>query len=317
MSYCSDHQHLQIRKPEQSHYTKIAGMNLTTTPAQRNHTSGSQGPTSTNTTEKVSHQIANPQSNIQTKNPPYQDQHHPSQAKTDYPHKPAHSSLTKISAGLPHHQTRTPPPDPDTEDLGHQTYIALASILFAKNNNRPQQIWRLCLLRLQQQRLLSDLLHHQHPQQPPQLTLELNESLVIYTTPCTETHQPLEDLEGLADLADLEDLENPADQEDQEHLRDPLQQYLWQPRQEETLTTGLWEIFPRYSMESIRMPEHSSIPYLDTVTIRNHAYQKLFSFVVTHPSSLLPLPPTCIRDWHVIKLRISINDRHVVKLHNT
>jgi Chromo (CHRromatin Organisation MOdifier) domain len=39
-----------------------------------------------------------------------------------------------------------------------------------------------------------------------------------------------------------------------------------------------------------------------TVTIHNHAYQKLFSFVVTHPSSLLPLPPTCIRDRYVVKL---------------
>jgi hypothetical protein len=150
-SYCSDHQHRQTRKPEQSRYTKIAGTNLTTIPAQRNHTSGLQGPTSTNTMEKVSHQIAKSQLNIQTKNPPYQDQHHPSQAKMDYPHKPTHLSLTKRSAGLPHHQMRTPPPDPDTKDLCHQTYIALASILFAKNNNRLQQIWQLRLLRLQQQ----------------------------------------------------------------------------------------------------------------------------------------------------------------------
>jgi hypothetical protein len=140
MSYCSDHQHLPTRKPEQSLYMKITGTSLTTTPTQRNHTSGLQGPTSTNTTEKVSHQIAKSQSSIQTKNLPYQNQHHLNQAKTDYPHKPAHSSLTKISAGLPHHQMRTPPPDPDTEDLRHQTHIALASILFAKNNNRLQQI---------------------------------------------------------------------------------------------------------------------------------------------------------------------------------
>jgi hypothetical protein len=51
----------------------------------------------------------------------------------------------------------------------------------------------------------------------------------------------------------------------------------------------------------------SQVPLRDTytsVTIRNHAYQKLFSFVVTHPSSLLPLPPTRICDRHVIKLHI-------------
>jgi hypothetical protein len=59
------------------------------------------------------------------------------------------------------------------------------------------------------------------------------------------------------------------------------------------------------------------------VTIRNHAYQKLFSFVVTRPSSLLPLPPTRICDRHVVKLHILKpfpflrNDWHVVKLHNT
>jgi hypothetical protein len=40
------------------------------------------------------------------------------------------------------------------------------------------------------------------------------------------------------------------------------------------------------------------------VTIRNHAYQKLFPFIVTRPSSLLPLPSTRIRDRYVIKLHI-------------
>jgi hypothetical protein len=145
-SYCLDHQHLQARKPEQLPYTKIAGTNSITTPAQGNHTSESQDPTFTNTTEKVSHQITKSQSNTQTKNPSYQDQHPPNQAKTNCSHKPTHSSLTKISAGLPHHRTRTPPPEPDTEDLHHQTNIALASLLFARNNNRPQQIWQLRLL---------------------------------------------------------------------------------------------------------------------------------------------------------------------------
>jgi hypothetical protein len=43
---------------------------------------------------------------------------------------------------------------------------------------------------------------------------------------------------------------------------------------------------------------------LKNVTIRNHAYQKLFSFIVTRPSLLLSLPST------------RIHDRHVVKLHN-
>jgi hypothetical protein len=79
--------------------------------------------------------------------------------------------------------------------------------------------------------------------------------------PCAETHLPLEDLEGLADLADLEDLE---DLEDQECLKDPLQQYLWQPQQQETLMIGLWETFPRYSTENEATPETSLTPYSDT-----------------------------------------------------
>jgi hypothetical protein len=57
------------------------------------------------------------------------------------------------------------------------------------------------------------------------------------------------------DLVDLEDLEDP---EDQEHLRDPLQQYLWQS-QEPTQTIGLWETFPRYLTETAKTPEPSSI----------------------------------------------------------
>jgi hypothetical protein len=152
---------------------------------------------------------------------------------------------------------RTPPPEPDTEDLHHQTNIVLASLLFAKNNNRPHQIWRLRLLRLQQQQLLSDLTLHQQspPRHQPRVTLDLNKSPIIYTTPCTKTHQPLEELEGLADLADLEDLE---DLEDQERLKDPLQQYLQQPQQQETL------MIARYSMENEATPETSLTSYLDT-----------------------------------------------------
>jgi hypothetical protein len=54
------------------------------------------------------------------------------------------------------------------------------------------------------------------------------------------------------------------------------------------------------------------------VTIRNHAYQKLFSFIVTRPSSLLSLPSPHIYDQHVVKLHnvgSSIVIRYDVKLH--
>jgi hypothetical protein len=45
----------------------------------------------------------------------------------------------------------------DPESYSLQTNTALASLLLARNNNRPQQIWQLRLLQLQQQQLLSDI----------------------------------------------------------------------------------------------------------------------------------------------------------------
>jgi hypothetical protein len=54
------------------------------------------------------------------------------------------------------------------------------------------------------------------------------------------------------------------------------------------------------------------------VTIRNHAYQKLFSFVVTRPCSLLPLPLSRISTGYVVKLPHSEPFRIIrydVKLH--
>jgi hypothetical protein len=103
--------------------------------------------------------------------------------------------------------------------------------------------------------------------------------------PYAETHQPLEDLEGLADLADLADLvdlEGLEDLKDQELLKDPLQQYLWQHQQEEMPMIGLWGTFPKYSMETERMPETSSTPYLDT------SGQTLESRASIHPYAKYP-----------------------------
>jgi hypothetical protein len=235
-----------------------SGTSSTTIRAQRNHTLESQGLTSTNSTEKVFHQIEKQRSNPQTTSPPYPDPNHPNPATTNYPRQPAHSLLTRISAGLPHHQTKTPPLSPDIDDLRHQTHTMLASLLFCKNNHRPQQIWCLRLLQLQQQRCLSDLTRHQRPPLPNQpITLDPNESLVIYTTPCAEPHRPLAGLEDLAALEDLEDLEDP---EVQESLKDPLQQYLWQP-QPETQMIGLWETYPRYLTENEQTLGTSSMQY--------------------------------------------------------
>jgi hypothetical protein len=219
----------------------------------RNHTSGSPDLTYTNSTEKASPRIVKQSLNHQTTSPPYLGPNHQTPAKTNSPHQPTHLLLTKISAGLPHHQTKTPTPEPDIDDLCHQTHIALASLIFARNNNRPQQIWHLRLLQLQQQRLLSDPTLRLRPWSPnPPITLDPNESLVIYTTPCADNLQPLA---GLEDLADLEDLEDP--EEDQERLKDPLQQYLRQP-QPPTQTIGLWETYPQYSTEIELKHEPSS-----------------------------------------------------------
>jgi hypothetical protein len=55
-----------------------------------------------------------------------------------------------------------------------------------------------------------------------------------------------------------------------------------------------------------------------SVTIHNQAYQKLFPFVVTCPSSLLPLPPSRISTRHVVKLPCSEPSTvHVVKLQDS
>jgi hypothetical protein len=55
-----------------------------------------------------------------------------------------------------------------------------------------------------------------------------------------------------------------------------------------------------------------------SVTIHNHAYQKLFSFIVTRPSSLLPLPSPHIPNRYIVKLQPSEPSplvRYDVKLH--
>jgi hypothetical protein len=202
--------------------------------------------------EKASHQNMKLQLNLQTKNPPYQDPNPPTPVTMMSPRNETHFQLTQISVRCPHYQPENPQIEPNPQDIHHQTHITLALLLFAKNNNRPQQIWRLWLLRLQQQQLLFDHASHQQPQHQHQqrVTLDLNGSPIIYTTPCAGPHQTLEDLEDLEDLVDLED---------QEYLKDPLQQH----QQQETPTTGLWGTFPKYSTEKERTPELSSTIYWD------------------------------------------------------
>jgi hypothetical protein len=106
----------------------------------------------------------------------------------------------------------------DPKSYCTQTNIALALLLLARNNNRPQQIWRLRLLQLQQQQLLSNLAPQQHLPLPlhrlsPCLHNELQD---IYKPLYGEPLEALEDVVALGTLSDLEDQEAQEDQEDQE-----------------------------------------------------------------------------------------------------
>jgi hypothetical protein len=110
----------------------------------------------------------------------------------------------------------------DLESYRFQMNIALASLLLARNNNRPQQIWQLRLLQLQQQRLLSDLAPHQ-PQPlplhrlPPWLQNKLQAIYrPLYREPLEDpldlvALETLVDLVALETLVDLVGLEDPMD----------------------------------------------------------------------------------------------------------
>jgi hypothetical protein len=162
MSSYSDHQHTPDRRPKQLQYTKAIGTNSNTTPEQGSHTSESNDSISTNSMEKVSHQTTNEHPNHQTKSQQHQDHNQRTPVITMNRHNATHRQL---SENLHHQQHQTPAThttEEDPESYHTQTNITLASLLLARNNNRLQQIWRLRLLQLQQQQLLSDLAPHQH-----------------------------------------------------------------------------------------------------------------------------------------------------------
>jgi hypothetical protein len=72
-------------------------------------------------------------------------------------HSDTHRILNKNLLRQQHQSPATHTTEEDPESYRRQTNNALASLLLARNNNCPQQIWRLRLLQLQQQQLLSDL----------------------------------------------------------------------------------------------------------------------------------------------------------------
>jgi hypothetical protein len=151
----------------------------------------------------------------------------------------------------------------DPQSYCHQTNNALASLLLAKHNNRPQQIWRLRLLQLQQQRLLSELTPHQSTQLPlhrlpPQLHNELR---TIYRPLYGEPLEDPVDLAVLETLADLAGLEAPEDQDNQDNQEETLllQQPQPLPLQPPTMMTDLWAVYPKCTREIENLPEHFSI----------------------------------------------------------
>jgi hypothetical protein len=204
MSSYSDHQHPQEREPKQSLYMKISGTSSNTIASPRSPTSGLHDLIYMNLMEKVSPQTTNKSPTLQTKS-----QQHPNHnQKIPVTTNPCSTTHYQLNEQL-HYQQHQEPPTHTTEEnpksYCQQTHTALASLLLAKNNNRPQLIWQLRLLQLQQQRLLSDL---EHPQpQPSLLPWLLNKLQTIYRPLCREPLGALEDLKALEDLADLAALE--------------------------------------------------------------------------------------------------------------
>jgi hypothetical protein len=140
MSSYSDHQHTPDRRPEQSQYTKATDTNSNTTLEQGSLTSESNNLTSTNSTEKVSHQTMSKHLNPQTKNHQHQDQSQRTPVTTNQ----CNTMHQQLSRSLHHQQHQSPATHTtkeDPESYRSQMNTALASLLLARNNNHPQQIW--------------------------------------------------------------------------------------------------------------------------------------------------------------------------------
>src|SRR5580693_7145743 len=228
----SDHQHTLDRKPERLPYMKDGGTSSTTTSGPEDHTLESRDSTSTSSTGKASHQTTNQYPNHQTKNQKHPDPNQKTLATpaTKNQRNDSHQTLSRNLLHQQHQSPATHTTEEDPESYRHQTNNALASLLLARNNNRPQQIWRLRLLQLQQQRLLSDLTPHQSTQLPlhrlpPQLHNELR---AVYRPLYGEPLEDPADLAVLETLTGLVGLEAPKAQKDQDNQEKPL---LLQPPQ--------------------------------------------------------------------------------------
>jgi hypothetical protein len=175
----------------------------------------------------------------------------------------------QLSKNLHHQQHQTPATHTSEEDPGnyhHQTHTTLASLLLARNNNRPQQIWQLRLLQLQQLQLLSNQMDHSQPlplhRLPPQLHNKLQTAYrLLYGEPL----ESLEDLAVLETLMDLVGLEDPTDQENQEDLL-LLQVPQWpqQPHHLPIMMRDSWGVYPSLTRETRNSQGPSLISLLTT-----------------------------------------------------
>jgi hypothetical protein len=146
----SDHQQLQEKGPKQSPYTKETGTSLNTIASQSNPILELNDSTYTNLTGRVSCQTT-----IKVPNPQMKNQLHPDLNQTVPAKRNSHNDMyLQLKQQLQHQQHQEPPTlttEENPESYCSQMNTALASLLLAKNNNQPQQIWRLRLLQLQQQ----------------------------------------------------------------------------------------------------------------------------------------------------------------------
>jgi hypothetical protein len=230
-------------------------------PEPEDHTLEPRDSTSTSLTGRASHQTTNQYPNHQTKNQKHPD---PSQKTLATPptknqRNDSHQTLSRNLLHQQHQSPATHTTEEDPESYHHQMNNALASLLLARNNNRPQQIWRLRLLQLQQQRLLSDLTPHQSTQLPlhrlpPHLRNELQD---VYRPLYGEPLEDPADLAALETLEALVGLETPTDQDNQEGtllLQSPQPLPLNPP----TMMTDLWAVYLKHTKGIENLPEHSS-----------------------------------------------------------
>jgi hypothetical protein len=149
-SFYSDLQQHQGKESKQLPYMKGTGMSLNMIASQSNHTSESNDSTYTNSTEKASHQTTSKHLTLQMKNQQHLDPNQTVPAK-----KNSHNDMhLQLKQQLRHQQHQEPPTlttEENPENYRSQMNTALASLLLARGNNQPQQIWRLRLLQLQQQ----------------------------------------------------------------------------------------------------------------------------------------------------------------------